>query len=94
MRFFSPAALGTGLGLTLLAAPLAMAQAPGYQHGHAVPHATMGHQMHMPIHRTVSMHRPMAVKPHMQPPHMPPHQVSMRHPSAMAPHHDMPHRND
>jgi hypothetical protein len=69
MRLLSPAALSAGLGLALLAAPLAMAQT--HQHDAGAPHNVASHQMQTPTHRAAgaasSMHNQMSAKAHMQP---------------------------
>jgi hypothetical protein len=89
MRFLSLAGLSAGLGLALLAAPLAMAQTYSDQHANGMPHMA-DHQMPAPSHRTASlMHEKMDAKPRAQP-----REVSNRHHTvqtsrhaAMAPHH-------
>jgi hypothetical protein len=91
MRLLSPAALSAGLGLALLTAPLAMAQAYA-NHPNAAPHAMASHQIQASSHRTASaMHEQMGTKARLQP-----REVSKRHRTtrdthhaAMAPHHAM-----
>jgi len=96
MRFMSPAALSAGLGLALLAAPLAMAQA--YANHPATPAHTMeGHPMQAPVHRTASsMHAPMGAKTHMKPREVLHHTVRDTHHAVVTPHHAMmaPHGGD
>jgi hypothetical protein len=83
MRLFSPSALSAGLGLALLAAPLAMAQS--YQH-----HAMAPHPMHAPAHHVVSMHNRMVhVQRHIAMP-MRHNAMPMRH-APMPPHGNAPH---
>jgi hypothetical protein len=90
MRLFSPAALSAGLGLALLATPLAMAQATPDQHARGMSHATMGHQMRAPTHHADAMHHPLSAMVHRQS-HMQPRQASMRQHGARHAHHaDMP----
>jgi hypothetical protein len=101
MRLLSPGALSAGLGLALLAAPLAMAQA--YQHGPDTPHNVASHQMQTPIRHTASsMHNQMSAKAHMQPRkvseqhHSVPnthHTAMTSHHAAMAPHGNAPHQH-
>ncbi len=86
MKRLSLTALSAGLGLALLAAPLAMAQ-PYPDH-----HAIAGHDMHAPAHRAVSTHnRTSAHMSHAA--HMQPREVSVRHHIAMPLHHMAPHHN-
>jgi hypothetical protein len=100
MRLFSPAALSAGLGLVLLAAPLAMAQATPDQHARGMSHATMGHPMRAPTHHADAMHHPLSAMVHRQS-HMQPRPASMRqhgernvHHAARLPHQGMSHQNN
>jgi len=91
MRLMSPAALSAGLGLALLAAPLAMAQAYA-NHPTATAHSMEGHSMQAPSHRMASpMHAPMGAKTHMQPREVSKrdHIVRDTHHAVVTPHHAM-----
>ena len=82
MKRVSLAALSAGLGLALLAAPMAMAQQYPAHHAPSAPHGTESHHMAAPIHRTVNTHSRMAPRPRVQP-----HVVSMQHHTVQPPHH-------
>lgn len=92
MRLFSLAALSAGLGLALLTAPLAMAQAYPNHHMNNAPH-----RMPAPVHRVVITHSRMSPRiSHVA--HVQPRAVAVRHSVpvrhvAMPVHHSDPHHN-